>query len=167
MSGFTIVELLIVVVVIAILAAISTVAYTAIQTRARDSVRSDAMAKIERALEMYKTDYGRYPSATANPGYSGWEASTDATGSFMEYLNQYGFSGGAPIDPTNDTTYRFSYYRYAPGTYGCPTERGGFYVLRAQFESSSNKPSTGTGVTCPSGSQNGSATLYVNSRYEN
>jgi prepilin-type N-terminal cleavage/methylation domain-containing protein len=70
-SGFTIVELLIVVVVIAILAAISVVAYTSIQERARDSIRADAMAKIERALELYKTDHGRYPSATANPGYSG------------------------------------------------------------------------------------------------
>src|SRR5690606_14700659 len=110
--------------------------------------------------------HGRYPSATANPGYSGWEASTDASGSFMEYLNGYGFSGGAPVDPTNDTTYRFSYHRYAPGTYDCPVGNGGFYVLRAMYESSANKPTTGSGVTCPSGSQNGSGAHYVNSKFE-
>lgn len=166
-SGFTIVELLIVVVVIAILAAISVVAYTSIQERARDSIRADAMAKIERALELYKTDHGRYPSATANPGYSGWEASDDTPGTFMEYLSPYGFSGSASVDPINDTTFRFSYHRYAPGTYGCPVENGGFYVLRARFESASNKPSTGTGVSCPTGSQNGSSLMYLNSRFEN
>lgn len=51
--GFTIVELLIVIVVIAILAAISIVAYNGIQQRARDSIRKDHIAKISKAMQLW------------------------------------------------------------------------------------------------------------------
>lgn len=166
-SGFTIVELLVVIVVIAILATITTQAYIGMQVRSRDAARSDTIAKIERALELYRLDYDRYPSATASPGESGWEVSTDTAGTFMEYLSNYGLNGGTPVDPLNVSPNRFMYYRYAAGHGGCPVEKGGFYVLRAYFESASNKPTTGQGITCPSYSQTNSGTHYVNSRYEN
>ena len=61
--GFTIVELLIVIVVIGILAAITIVAYSGIQTRARDSRRSSDIRQIKSALELYKVDNGLYPAA--------------------------------------------------------------------------------------------------------
>ena len=61
-KGFTIVELLIVIVVIAILAAITIVAYNGIQQRAYDtSVKSDLVAA-SKALELYKIDNGSYPN---------------------------------------------------------------------------------------------------------
>ena len=60
-SGFTIVELLIVIVVIAILAAISIVAYNGIQGRARDSSKMQRVNDIAKALEMYRIDNGDYP----------------------------------------------------------------------------------------------------------
>lgn len=55
-KGFTIVELLIVIVVIAILAAISIVAFTGIQQRARDSERASDVSNIVKALTAYTTD---------------------------------------------------------------------------------------------------------------
>ena len=64
--GFTIVELLIVIVVIAILAAISIVAYTGIQQRARDAQRANDIATITKALELYYIDHGRFPTASGS-----------------------------------------------------------------------------------------------------
>lgn len=62
--GFTIVELLIVIVVIAILAAITIVAYNGIQNRANDnSVRAD-LVSFAKIIEMQKVDSptGTYPA---------------------------------------------------------------------------------------------------------
>ncbi len=67
-SGFTIVELLIVIVVIAILAAISIVAYTGVQERARMSQMKSNFANIEKALELYRAENGELPECqTAVP----------------------------------------------------------------------------------------------------
>ena len=52
-QGFTIVELLIVIVVIAILAAISIVAYNGIQERAKASAVADGIKKIDKAFQLY------------------------------------------------------------------------------------------------------------------
>ena len=62
-KGFTIVELLIVIVVIAILAAISVVAYNGIQDRANDSAVQSNLKDLSKKIELYKIDEtsGRYP----------------------------------------------------------------------------------------------------------
>ena len=62
-SGFTIVELLITIVVIAILASISTFAYNGLQNRARDSERDSDVRILKNSLEMYRMDNGEYPPA--------------------------------------------------------------------------------------------------------
>lgn len=61
-SGFTIVELLIVVVVIAILAAISVVAYTGIQNRANDSAIQSDLRNIGQKVLEYQATEGKLPS---------------------------------------------------------------------------------------------------------
>ena len=60
-QAFTIVELLIVIVVIAILAAISIAAYTNIQNRANDSVAKSDMDNVGRFMELYRAEKGTYP----------------------------------------------------------------------------------------------------------
>lgn len=54
--GFTIVELLIVIVVIAVLAAISIVAYNGVQNRANDSTVERNLSDIAKTIEIWKID---------------------------------------------------------------------------------------------------------------
>lgn len=60
--GFTIVELLIVIVVIAILAAISVVAYTGVQNRANDSVVQGDLRNIGAKVNEYLAINGQLPT---------------------------------------------------------------------------------------------------------
>lgn len=170
-QGFTVVELIVVVVVISILAAIILVAYNSMQTQARDSHRTDTIGKIRNALEIYKAKNGTYPAATPNPGASSWEVSTDVAGSFLNALEGAGFSSYGSVDPINNTTYRFLYYRYGAGSGGCDAAKGGFYVLRATYEDATNKP-TGKTMTddcsAPQASwSDTTGTTYATHGYEN
>lgn len=61
-TGFTIIELLIVIVVIAILAAISVVAYSGIQNRAYASAIQSDLKSIATKIEMYWAEEGVYPA---------------------------------------------------------------------------------------------------------
>jgi prepilin-type N-terminal cleavage/methylation domain-containing protein len=72
-KGFTIVELLIVIVVIAILAAIVIVAYNGIQERARNSTRINDINAAQRLVEAYNAQNGEYPKTTTNPK-ANWRA---------------------------------------------------------------------------------------------
>ncbi len=60
-QGFTIVELLIVIVVIAIIAAISIVTYSGIQQRAQNSAFASTANATVKALKMYYSQEGHYP----------------------------------------------------------------------------------------------------------
>lgn len=70
-KGFTIVELLIVIVVIAILAAISIVAYNGIQNRAYDTAVQSDLTNFAKKIEQIKITNGdTYPSSlTADMGF--------------------------------------------------------------------------------------------------
>jgi type II secretion system protein G len=61
-TGFTIVELLIVIVVIGILAAITIVAYNGIQDRAANARAQSDIKNVQRLVEAYNADNGSYPS---------------------------------------------------------------------------------------------------------
>jgi prepilin-type N-terminal cleavage/methylation domain-containing protein len=65
-QGFTIVELLIVVVVIAILAAITIVSYNGVTERARNLKTIAAARNYSDALQLYYSDNGTYPAVVGN-----------------------------------------------------------------------------------------------------
>jgi prepilin-type N-terminal cleavage/methylation domain-containing protein len=69
-KGFTIVELLIVIVVIGILAAITIVAYNGVQNRARAAAASSAAAQTTKKLETFAVDGAGYPTNLAAIGVS-------------------------------------------------------------------------------------------------
>ena len=82
-SGFTIIELIIVIIVIGILAGITAVAYRGSQERARFAAYKSDIIRINEAITVYHAENGRYPlgdgaSSTANTNYC-----TTGTTSFM------------------------------------------------------------------------------------
>lgn len=64
-TGFTIVELLIVIVVIGILAAITIVAFNGVQTRANNTVVESNLTNVVKRFELFRAEYGQYPSTAA------------------------------------------------------------------------------------------------------
>jgi prepilin-type N-terminal cleavage/methylation domain-containing protein len=90
-SGFTIVELLIVVVVIAILAAISVVAFTSIQDRAKYSQALSNLEMINKAVNLYQAEYGTFPVANSWRYYCSYQSTPNdfipnGTGYKLMYL---------------------------------------------------------------------------------
>lgn len=65
-KGFTIVELLIVVVVIGILAAIVIVAYNGVTNNANDSSVQSDLSKIGKKIQGFYSTYGRWPQGTTD-----------------------------------------------------------------------------------------------------
>lgn len=82
-QGFTIVELLIVIVVIAILAAITIVAYNGIQQRARNAQRIAAAQQWQKLVKLYTVQNATYPVGAGGhyclgSGYvTNWDANPD------------------------------------------------------------------------------------------
>ena len=72
-NGFTIVELLVVVVVIAILAAITIVSYNGITGQARVAVAKADLRALAQQMELFKLDKGAYPDASTEPNYPEFE----------------------------------------------------------------------------------------------
>lgn len=145
-KGFTIVELLIVIVVIGILAVISIIAYTGIQQTARDAQRKSDIANITKALELYYNDKGRYPGTPGETGgsttiNSGW--STTADNSWQNLVTALEpYMKGVGSDPTstpgaNMTTgagYNYAYFASASAYCGAAPFQ--MYILIYKFENS-------------------------------
>lgn len=136
LSGFTIVELLIVIVVIGILASITIVAYAGVQAKARDTVRVDSIGQIRSALEYYRIDNGYYPSAI-NSGASnegdlypgnGWEISSITTSTWLNRLSKY-LPAGTSFDPINDGDSYFYYFFYTNNAGMCGASTPNCYKL--------------------------------------
>lgn len=71
-QGFTIVELLIVIVVIGILAALVLNSFRGVQERARDTERRTDIGSVATQLEVYYTDNGGYPTFTGEVNIDAW-----------------------------------------------------------------------------------------------
>lgn len=136
--GFTIVELLIVIVVIGILAAITVVAYNGIQGRAKDSKRQADISSLQKALEVYHSVNGGYPACTGGTYQlgTGQQACTVAT---IQGQLVPSTIGALPTDPVNSGS---KMYRYASGTRlpapcSGPGDGSDNYILGASLDNTS------------------------------
>lgn len=124
--GFTIVELLIVVVIVAILASITIVAYTGIQQRSKNSAVAATVTSYVKALMLSATDKSSYPAAPAAGCLDGsttcWSgASTSTTANLVNALTP--IMGTLPPLPQSAYNYFASY--------------GGYYIVFTLADASS------------------------------
>ena len=78
-DGFTIVELLIVIVVIAVLATITIVAFTNLQTRAKSSVTKADLSNLDKKLYTYMIGHETAPGSIASMQANGFGATNKMT----------------------------------------------------------------------------------------
>src|SRR3989344_1544731 len=103
--GFTLVELLIVITIIATLSGIGYAVFGNATRSARDAKRKADLEQIRTALEMFKADNGRYPTNDASS-----TCVIDPSLGFNAYL------ASMPIDPKS-TVYRYCYHFRTATTY--------------------------------------------------
>lgn len=148
-TGFTIVELLIVIVVIGILAAITIVAYNGIQQRAKVATVSTDLSGATKLLALYEVDVGQYPAALALAnGGQGVKASAGTS-------YQYTVSGSTYcLTATNGTiSYKVSNDAQIPTQGGCAGHGVGGVaaitniVTNPSFESNTTNTGTANGTT--------------------
>jgi len=140
-KGFTLIEILVTVVIIAILTAIGVVAYSSINKRSRDAKRKSDIEQIRSALEMYRSDNGYYPNIT-------WGDYAHASG-LETLLDPY--IPDIPSDPLSTQYYWYKelglsdgkYYAYclsahleagAPASKPCTAYNGYNYAVKNPYD---------------------------------
>lgn len=106
-AGFTLVELLVVISILGVLATIGLTAFTSSQARGRDAQRKSDLKQISSSLELYYSDYGKYPDSSAGK-IAGCPSTTQTpctwgSGSFTDTKTTY--FKVLPKDPTNGQQY--------------------------------------------------------------
>lgn len=130
-NGYTLLELIVVISIIALLIAGGVTTYSALMKQSRDGRRKADLENIRSALEMYRSNNGFYPAGT---GTSTLSTAFTGTTKYMESI---------PPDPR---TTSYIYYYTSDGT---------TYTLAAQLETTSTcssgapgESSCGTGNPC-------------------
>lgn len=101
-SGFTLIELMVTISIIAILSAIGLVVYSSVLKQGRDSKRQSDLRSIQSALEQYNADQFFYPSGIT-PG----NALTSNTGQPNSSPNPKTYINTIPQDSNVATPYRY------------------------------------------------------------
>lgn len=156
-SGFTLVELVVVVGIIGLLSALAVVSLSRQQARSRDTRRVGDITNLRTALESYIDEKQQPPVTWAYPNLSGgtydandsgqWDVSSlpASTPTFMQFLADFGYLIKTPVDPINTAPneggpngYIYHYYVANTGTFGF---KNGWkaYVIAAYLETAGLK----------------------------
>jgi prepilin-type N-terminal cleavage/methylation domain-containing protein len=103
--GFTIVELLVVIVVIGILAAITVVAYTGVTNKAKTSQAQSNANSAMNVAETYNSEFGYYPTTTGAFGSATYAKMPGGVSVIVGLPGVAGaFTGTEPLNGTNGQT---------------------------------------------------------------
>lgn len=155
-SGFTLIELLVVISIIGILASIGLVAFRNAQFRSRDAERKSDLKQMSSALELFYSDYGKYPSSSAGQmSACDYNSVTGASSLCIWGVSEFRDTDGSgntkttyfkvlPKDPVAGRTY---FYRTVTVN---SVPNSGFQIY-AYLENSQDASIISTAVSCGSG----------------
>ncbi|MFC1625467.1 type II secretion system protein [Patescibacteria group bacterium] len=112
-KGFTLVELLVVMAILGILVTLVAGTFRNSQIRGRDVQRKSDIKQISNALELFYSDYGKYPDSSSgliaacpyNPTTESGAACTWGSGEFTDSKTIYFKT--VPADPADDFVYNY------------------------------------------------------------
>lgn len=129
--GFTLVELLVVIALIAILAVVGVAVYRGVIASARDTKRKADIASIAKALEQYRLVNGKYPLAGAISCEGNWDCTNGYTTCLKNALVPT-YIQDLPKDPQNICNWNNGkFYKYQASA------DGNFYQLAVSLENTS------------------------------
>lgn len=121
-KGFTLIEILIAIAIIAVLTAIGVVSYTSVNKNSRDAKRRGDIEQIRSALELYRADKGFYPST----GDGSYTVASD----LINVTDMTTYIPSIPSDPKGDLLP----YMYKATDFSATTDNYYGYCLAAAIE---------------------------------
>lgn len=117
-TGFTFIELMLVIAIMGILAVLITGNYVTSLKRGRDARRKGDLEQIQRALEMYYEDKTAYPLTAHFSFGDRFYDDSDRSGSYDANKDQL-YMDSVPNDPLNSQTYGYSSDGISYTLYSC------------------------------------------------
>jgi len=116
--GFTLIELMIVIIILGVLVALATGSFVSSQKKSRDSKRKNDIRQVALALEAYVNDKGRYPPAGSNGEIAGCAPDDQTICPWGEiFQDQNGTTYMVELPEDGIATQRYYYLTDAAGTW--------------------------------------------------
>jgi len=162
-KGFSLIELMVSITIIAILSTIGLMVFTETQKASRDFKRKQDLRSISQALEIYFQKQGHYP-CTDNSSNTGWQLKTSSSNWISNVNTLTGCSSGGsldsnyisalPIDPkatsnlpwNSSSDYSYAYFAGNTDSVnnpGCHGNSGQYYILVARLERAGDPEAVG------------------------
>lgn len=155
--GFTLIEMLVSISIIALLSTVILSATNSARKNARDSQRISSIRELQTGLELYFTSQNVYPDAVTGSGRiadpngtppnNQWDT-PEGDGTFLTDLVTTKTMQAHVFDPLADQA-NLRYYRFPAGSNNCNPNRGPYYVLGVvDMETSDGRHPLSPGWSC-------------------